>query len=187
MTPLAHILTNIVHKLATATRRADLTGAAGRKSERKRVLFVCTGNAVRSQMAEALANTFYGDIIEAESSGVTPAAMIHPLSSHVLEDLGIILDGASPKNAARFRREHFDVVILLSESAARRFPDWPGARVVRWSVADPSLSSPHARRDDFIKTRDLLSGLIDELADMLRSRRRDGAWGTPHQGIVTSR
>jgi arsenate reductase len=137
---------------------------------KKKVLFLCTGNAARSQMAEALARAFHGELIDPVSAGSRPAGYVHPLAIRAMAELGVDLDGATSKGAEQFRNQPFDVVVTVCDSAAADCPTWPGAkRLEHWSIPDPSWGpdDPATRFDRFQATRDDLRRRIDELAASL--------------------
>ncbi len=135
------------------------------KVEKKKVLFLCTGNAARSQMAEALARADHGDAIDPVSAGSHQAEFVHHLAIAVIEELGISMEGAYTKNAAEFVEVSFDAVVTVCDSAAQDCPVWPNAkRVEHWSIEDPSWEAPDARLDRFRETRDDLRRRIDALA-----------------------
>ncbi len=137
---------------------------------RKKILFLCTGNAARSQMSEALARIDYGDLVDPVSAGSRPAGFVHPLAIVAIEELGISLDDAYSKSAGDFQDQAFDLVVTVCDSAAADCPTWPGARhIVNWSVEDPSfLPGDEARRlAAFRATRDDLRKRIDGLMGAL--------------------
>ena len=84
---------------------------------RKQVLFLCTGNSCRSQIAEALINHFLKDEWLAYSAGVRPAGFVHPMALRVLEEIGIHHHGES-KSAARFKDLPLDLVVTVCDDAA---------------------------------------------------------------------
>ena len=137
---------------------------------KKRVLFLCTGNAARSQMAEALARLDHGDRLDAVSAGSRPAFGVHSLAVDVIAELGMDIAGARSKSAAEFRDTIFDVVVTVCDSAARDCPTWPNAkRVEHWSIEDPSFErDPVLRHQRFVETRDDLrkriAALVKELS-----------------------
>ena len=134
------------------------------------MLFLCTGNAARSQMAEALANAFHGDVMEAVSAGSRPAGWVHPLAVKAMADLGVDIHDAQSKGADQFINQPFDVVVTVCDSAAKDCPNWPGAkRIEHWPIVDPSYGpdDPATRYDRFIATRDELAQRIDKLAESL--------------------
>lgn len=105
----------------------------------RRVLFLCTGNSARSQMAEALVNHFLGDTWEAHSAGTVPAAEVHPLAVQAMAEMGIDIRRQQPKSAGAFRGQDFDQVITLCDSAAAQCPFWLGrGRQAHIGFPDPA-------------------------------------------------
>ena len=133
-------------------------------TNKKRILFLCTGNAARSQMAEGLARAFYGDKIDVVSAGSRPSGFVHPNAIRALANIGIDIQDAESKSADQFITETFDVVVTVCDSAARDCPRWPGAkRIEHWSIEDPSWKGYEA----FVEKRDELSRRIDDLVQSL--------------------
>jgi arsenate reductase len=89
------------------------------------VLFLCTGNSCRSQMAEAIANHDLAGAWTAVSAGTQPAGFVHPLALRVLDEIGIHHQGES-KSVERFHGEDFDMVITVCDDAAENCPVWLG-------------------------------------------------------------
>lgn len=138
--------------------------------QRKRILFLCTGNAARSQMAEAIANGFHGDMIDAVSAGSRPTGWVHPLAVQAMGAVGVDITGAESKFAQEFIDDPFDVVVTVCDSAAKDCPMWPGARrIEHWPIVDPSFGhdDPATRYDRFVATRDELAKRIEELVKTL--------------------
>lgn len=139
-------------------------------TQRKRILFLCTGNAARSQMAEGLARAFHGDVVDVVSAGSRPAGWVHPLAIRALAEIGIDASGQTSKSADQFLDQDFDVVVTVCDSAAQDCPLWPGAkRIEHWPIEDPSWGpdDPATRFDRFVETRNELQGRIDELIKTL--------------------
>jgi arsenate reductase len=90
---------------------------------RKRVLFLCTGNSCRSQLAEAIVNARMGDQWEAFSAGVRPAMNIQPYTLKVLEEWGINHQG-KVKGVEDLRSVSFDLVVTVCDTAAEECPVW---------------------------------------------------------------
>jgi arsenate reductase len=104
---------------------------------RKKVLFVCTGNSVRSQMAEALLRTYGGDKFEVFSAGTTPAG-IHALTKHVLAEMNVTTEGQYSKHIDEFADINFDYVIPLCEVAALSCVNITGDHErINWYIDDP--------------------------------------------------
>ena len=138
--------------------------------KKKRILFLCTGNAARSQMAEGLARADHGDTLDVVSAGSRPAGWVHPLAIRALADVGIDASDQTSKSAEPFINEPFDVVVTVCDSAAQDCPTWPGAkRIEHWPIVDPSYGpdDPATRPDRFAATRDELRRRIDELVKTL--------------------
>jgi arsenate reductase len=137
---------------------------------KKRILFLCTGNAARSQMAEGLARAFHGDMLDVVSAGSRPAGWVHPLAIRALAEIGIDASGQTSKSAEPFLNAPFDVVVTVCDSAAQDCPNWPGAkRIEHWPIQDPSWGDddPATRYDRFIATRNELAKRIEELVKTL--------------------
>jgi len=104
---------------------------------KKKVLFVCTGNSVRSQMAEALLRTYGGDKFEAFSAGTTPAG-IHALTKQVLAEMNITTEGQYSKHIDELADIKFDYVIPLCEVAALSCVNIIGNyERINWYIDDP--------------------------------------------------
>ena len=105
-----------------------------------RVLFLCTGNSARSQIAEALLRHLTNGRIDAVSAGSEPAAEVHPLTRTTLkEKYGIDASALKPKPASAFNSQQFDAVITVCDAAAAACPTWPGATaLIHWSIDDPA-------------------------------------------------
>jgi arsenate reductase (thioredoxin) len=105
---------------------------------KKRVLFLCTHNSCRSQMAEGLVNHFFGDRFQAFSAG-TEATRVNPLAARVLAELDIDLAGHRSKTLDEFAGEPFDYVITLCGDAHRKCPLFlGGVKRVHIGFDDPS-------------------------------------------------
>jgi arsenate reductase len=105
---------------------------------KKRVLFLCTGNSARSQMAEGLVNHFLGAGWEAYSAGTHPAGYVHPLAIQAMHELGIDISDHRSKPADEFRNTPFDLVVTVCDDAAENCPLWLGpGQVVHIGFPDP--------------------------------------------------
>jgi arsenate reductase len=130
---------------------------------KKQILFLCTGNSVRSQMAEGLANALHGDRVEAVSAGSRPSGWVHPYAVRAMTAIGIDISDAQSKPADRFLDDAFDVVVTVCDSAAADCPLWPGAtRIEHWPIPDPSLG-PGDADARFAAIRDELARRIETL------------------------
>ena len=92
---------------------------------KRRVLFLCTANSCRSQMAEGMANRFFGDRVEALSAG-TQASFVNPMAIEVLKEIGVDISNHQSKNLSVFEGQRFDDVITLCGSANEVCPLYIG-------------------------------------------------------------
>ena len=107
-------------------------------SSKKSVLFVCTHNAVRSQMAEAFLNNIYGDRYSAFSAGSDPT-QIDPLVITVMKEVGIDVSSYKSKGLNVFQDYHFDYVVTVCDQANESCPYFPGGNLrIHKSFSDPS-------------------------------------------------
>ena len=105
---------------------------------KQRVLFLCTHNSARSQMAEGLLRNLAGDRYESFSAG-TEATHVRPLAIRAMGELGIDISTQESKTLDRYLDEPFDAVITVCDQAAEACPVFPGAmRRLHWSFPDPS-------------------------------------------------
>jgi arsenate reductase len=107
----------------------------------ERVLFLCTHNSARSQMAEGLLRQLGGAGVEVASAG-TEARGVNPLAVRAMAEIGIDLRGHASKTLERFVGERWDDVITVCDSANESCPVFPGARRrLHWSFDDPSAAT----------------------------------------------
>ncbi|MFW9910413.1 MAG: arsenate reductase ArsC [Candidatus Thorarchaeota archaeon] len=105
----------------------------------KRILFLCTGNSARSQMAEALLRHLGGDDFEVYSAGTKPKSEVNPFAIEVLEERGISTEGLYPKDVGRYVQLEFDVVVTVCDNAKQTCPHFPRAKQIEhWSLEDPA-------------------------------------------------
>ena len=108
------------------------------ESMSKKVLFLCTGNSCRSQMAEAIINHTIASEWQAFSAGTKPSGYVHPKALQVLEEIGIVHQGES-KHTEHHREIEFDLVVTVCDSAAEDCPLWLGkGKVIHHGFIDPA-------------------------------------------------
>jgi arsenate reductase (thioredoxin) len=135
--------------------------------QKSRVLFLCTGNSCRSQIAEAIVNVRLGDELIAFSAGTRPTGYIHPKALAVLEEIGIQHTGSS-KQVEEFMGQEFDYVVTVCDSAAEECPLWLGkGKRLHHSFPDPAKTE---RIEDFRKVRD---DIEKEIVHLLRQQRKN--------------
>jgi protein-tyrosine-phosphatase/DNA-binding transcriptional ArsR family regulator len=112
--------------------------APARGATPARVLFLCTGNSARSQIAEALAERLSGGAVSASSAGSHPKPL-HPNAVRVMRERGIDLAGRRSKHLGEFAARRFDHVISLCDRVREVCPEFPGRpRLIHWSIPDPA-------------------------------------------------
>jgi arsenate reductase len=132
-----------------------------------RVLFLCTGNSARSQMAEGLLRSFGGGRYEVLSAGTRPS-LVRPEAIAVMSELGIDLSGHRSKNVREFDGQHFDYVITVCDQANESCPIFPGeTERIHWSVPDPAAveGSETERLAAFRRVRDSLAETLGAFID----------------------
>lgn len=111
-----------------------------RSEKRKRVLFLCTGNSCRSQMAEGALRELAGDRFTAASAGTSPTR-INPLAIRVMAEIGIDISGQRSKSVVEMMGEPFDYVITVCDNARESCPIFPGGSTkLHWSFVDPAAA-----------------------------------------------
>jgi arsenate reductase (thioredoxin) len=131
-------------------------------TDRQRIIFVCTHNSARSQMAEGMLRAWGGDRFEVFSAG-TEATRVRPEAITVMKEIGIDISGHTSKTLEPFLGEAFSWLITVCDQAKESCPTIPGvAQQVHWSVDDPSLvtGDEDLRRAAFREARDILRDRI---------------------------
>jgi arsenate reductase len=141
---------------------------------KKRVLFLCTGNSARSQMAEGLVNFFEDGRWKAFSAGTAPTGTVHPLAVRAMADLGIDISTQRSKSMDEFRGVDFDVVITVCDHAARNCPVWLG-QGLRYHLGFPDPAAIAGNEEEqmaaFRRVRD---GLKQEIVAYLEQLEDTG-------------
>jgi arsenate reductase (thioredoxin) len=133
----------------------------------KRVLFLCTGNSARSQMAEGIVNARHGHEWQAVSAGTEPAGYVHPMALRALAEIDIQHRGRS-KDAAEFRTEALDLVVTVCDEAAQNCPLWLGqGHQVHFGLPDPAQATGTEEEvlEAFRAVRDRLANELPALLD----------------------
>jgi len=132
---------------------------------RRRILFLCTHNSARSQMAEGLLRARGGDRFAAFSAG-TVAAEVRPLAIRAMDEIGIDIRGQWSKRLDVYRAEPFDAVVTVCDAAREACPVFPGARrTLHWSFDDPSAATgtDAERLAVFRRVRDEIDARVRDL------------------------
>ena len=135
---------------------------------RKRVLFLCTGNSCRSQMAEGLLRTMAPDRFEALSAGANPAGYVHPMAVQVMRELRIDISDLRSKHIDEFLPPHGtppDLIVSVCSSAEKECPIFPGAvEREHWPFDDPAHAegTEEQKLTEFRRVRDEIDTAIRE-------------------------
>jgi arsenate reductase (thioredoxin) len=137
-----------------------------RAAKRSRVLFLCTGNSCRSQMAEGWARELKGDEIEAYSGGTDPHGL-NPLAVRAMAEVGVDISGHTSKRPEDIAVP-FDVIVTVCDSAHEACPVFPGVRVVHVGFDDPPRLARGARTEEeamahYRRVRDQIRSFIETL------------------------
>jgi protein-tyrosine-phosphatase/DNA-binding transcriptional ArsR family regulator len=104
------------------------------------VLFLCTGNSARSQMAQAICEQLAGGIITAASAGSRPKPL-HPNAVAVMRELGVDISSRQPRHFSVLASQRFDYVVSLCDRVREVCPDFPGhPQMIHWSIPDPAAA-----------------------------------------------
>lgn len=152
--------------------RSEMTAGPGRSPT---VLFLCTGNSARSQMAEALLEHRSGNVIRARSAGSHPKPL-HPNAVRVMSEHGIDISGRPSKHLNRYARSRFDRVITLCDKVREICPEFPGRpTAAHWSIADPASAADtdEGSYPAFERVADELETRISLLIAQMDTERRE--------------
>ena len=142
-------------------------------ASRPRVLFLCTGNSARSQIAEALVSDLTGGAVEARSAGSHPKPL-HPNAVSVMRERGIDIAGRRSKPLTDFAEDRFDYVVSLCDRVREVCPDFPDRpELMHWSVPDPARegSTDEETYPAFERTADELATRVRFLLELIAHTR----------------
>lgn len=141
-------------------------------AEKLRVLFLCTGNSARSQMAEALVNARMGERWIALSAGVEPTGRVNPLAIRALAEIGIQHEGES-KHVNQFLKADFDLVITVCDDAAENCPVWLGkGKREHLSFPDPAKVGGNDE-EKLMAFRRVLNDISEKIPTLLSKKEGD--------------
>jgi arsenate reductase (thioredoxin) len=147
--------------------------AAAEAPGRARVLFLCTHNSARSQMAEGLLRHLARERVEVHNAG-TEAASVRPEAIAAMTQIGADISGQKSKTLERYLGEPFEYVITVCDAASEACPVFPGAKNrLHWSFEDPSQATgtEEERLKIFCRVRDEIRERIE--VELVSKERRD--------------
>ncbi|MGQ9549205.1 MAG: arsenate reductase/protein-tyrosine-phosphatase family protein [Roseiflexus sp.] len=144
------------------------------RSAKPRVLFLCTHNSARSQMAEGLLRSFSHGAIEVFSAGSEPGS-IHPLAIETMDTMQVDIRNQRSKHFDEFLDQHFDVVITVCDRAREVCPVFPEAKeIIHWSIPDPAaVEGETEQRRAFHQAATTLATRIRYLQILLEREQRE--------------
>ena len=170
------------HALRWNSGRENLDRRTRRNGKRMppvKVLFLCTGNSCRSQMAEGLLRHLGKDAVEVASAGTEPKP-VHPDAGRSMQEMGIDISGQRSKPLEPYLGQSFDYCITLCEDARQQCPRFPGAvQNLHWSIPDPATAQGTAeqRQEVFRQVRKGLKERIHKLLAEIRGPAEDPSKG----------
>ena len=138
-------------------------------NQKKSVLFLCTHNSCRSQMAEGLLRHLYGSTFESSSAGIIQSS-VHPLAIKVMDEIDIDILNQSSKTIQVYSGQVFDYVVTVCDNAKEQCPFFPGKEILHQSFPDPSSiqGSYDEQLQAFRETRDMIKQWIEVMFSKVR-------------------
>jgi arsenate reductase len=145
------------------------------EATKRRVLFLCTGNAARSQMAEGLLRARAGDHFDVFSAGTEPRATVHPLAVQAMAAVGVDISEQRPKHLQPFIGQDFDFVITVCDRARDACPTFPGdPQQIHWSFDDPA-AVPGTEDERSLVFRRVRDEILHRIRFFINTQVRPGA------------
>jgi len=141
-------------------------------SAKKKILFLCTGNSCRSQMAEGWTRALKSDVLEAYSAGVETHGL-NPNAVRVMAEAGVDISGHRSKHVNDLLNEGIDYVVTVCDHAAEACPRFPGkAKIVHHSFQDPPALAKTAKTEEealghYRRVRDEIRAFVESLPEEL--------------------
>ena len=145
-------------------------------SSKPKVLFLCTGNSARSQMAEGYLRHVAGDEFEAMSAGIEPKEL-NPLAIEAMNEIGIDISRQTSKDVVKLLGQHIPYVVTVCDNARERCPIFPRTfKFLHWSFEDPAAAqgSHEEKMAVFRRVRDEIAHRIDAELVPRQERQRSG-------------
>jgi arsenate reductase len=155
---------------------------------KQRVLFLCTGNSCRSQMAEGLLRHLAGDQYDVASAGTTPVGL-NPGAVESMQEIGIDVSRHRSKAIGEFAGSQFDFVITVCDRAKEACPVFPGSSaMLHWSFEDPAgaTGTPDERRSVFRRVRDEIAAEVRHFIRTYAATSKAGELPKPSTGTGMS-
>ena len=141
-------------------------------NDKIKILFLCTGNSCRSQMAEGLTRNQFGDYFEAYSAGIAPQKL-NPLAVQVMAEMGIDISSHRTKSLHELLHIPFDYIITVCDHAHEHCPVFPGnTTMIHQNFEDPPTLARHAKTEEaaleiYRRVRNDIYDFVNRLPDIL--------------------
>ena len=137
--------------------------------KKEKIIFICTGNACRSQIAEGVMRKLAGDKFDVFSAGSHPS-LVHPMSIKVMKEIGIDITPHTSDPILNFLSKNINIVITVCDNADRECPVFPGkVERIHWSIKDP-FKGWNSHPDDLVNFRKTREDLTARIKNLIKSR-----------------
>ena len=137
--------------------------------KKEKIIFICTANACRSQIAEGVMRKLAGDKFDVYSAGSNPS-LVHPMSIKVMKEIGIDITPHTSDPILNFLSKNINIVITVCDNADRECPVFPGkVERIHWSIKDP-FKGWNSHPDDLVNFRKTREDLTVRIKNLIKSR-----------------
>tara|TARA_B100000941_G_C28352528_1_gene472620 strand:+ start:300 stop:725 length:426 start_codon:yes stop_codon:yes gene_type:complete len=137
--------------------------------KKEKIIFICTGNACRSQIAEGVMRKLAGDKFDVFSAGSHPS-LVHPMSIKVMKEIGIDITSHTSDPISKFLSKNINIVVTVCDNANKVCPVFPGkVERIHWSIKDP-FKGWNSHPDDLVNFRKTREDLTARIKNLIKSR-----------------
>ena len=137
--------------------------------KKEKIIFICTGNACRSQIAEGVMRKLAGDKFDVFSAGSHPS-LVHPMSIKVMKEIGIDITSHTSDPISKFLSKNINIVVTVCDNADKVCPVFPGkVERIHWSIKDP-FRGWNSHPDDLVNFRKTREDLTARIKNLIKSR-----------------
>ena len=137
--------------------------------KKEKIIFICTGNACRSQIAEGIMRKLAGDNFDVFSAGSHPS-LVHPMSIKVMKEIGIDITSHTSDPILNFLSKNINIVVTVCDNADKVCPVFPGkVERIHWSIKDP-FKGWNSHPDDLVNFRKTREDLTARIKNLIKSR-----------------
>ena len=137
--------------------------------KKEKIIFICTGNACRSQIAEVVIRKLAADKFDVFSAGSHPS-LVHPMSIKVMKEIGIDITSHTSDPISKFLSKNINIVVTVCDNADKVCPVFPGkVERIHWSIKDP-FKGWNSHPDDLVNFRKTREDLTARIKNLIKSR-----------------